>query len=161
MGAESRQEGGRGTQTPKVNDCFWKPCLFEFNWTISRIPIWWRHSFCPYIGNAQWVLSEAVAQRPSWSCNFIKKEAQTQVPSCEFCEISINTLSYRAHVVTASVLWRLSLLFFRWKFSSFLNFMKTWANLTKAALRVAWLKSLQTYFFLWVIKQTVYKFSKI
>ena len=25
----------------KVNGCFWKPCLFEFNWTISQIPIWW------------------------------------------------------------------------------------------------------------------------
>ena len=26
-----------------MNGCFWKPCLFELNWTISRIPIWWRH----------------------------------------------------------------------------------------------------------------------
>ena len=29
------------------------------------------------------------------ACNFIKKETLTQVLSCEFCEISKNTFSYR------------------------------------------------------------------
>ena len=27
-----------------MNGCFWKPCLFKFNWTISRIQIWRRQS---------------------------------------------------------------------------------------------------------------------
>ena len=27
-----------------MNGCFWKPCLFEFNWTIYRMPIWGRQS---------------------------------------------------------------------------------------------------------------------
>ena len=37
------------------------------------------------------------------ACNFIKKEALTQVFSCEFCEISKNTFSYRTPLVAASV----------------------------------------------------------
>ena len=42
------------------------------------------------------------------ACNFIKKETLAQVFSCEFCEISKNTFSYRAPLVTASansLLW--------------------------------------------------------
>ena len=39
----------------------------------------------------------------SQACNFIKKEALTQVFSCQFCEISKNTFSYRTPPVTASV----------------------------------------------------------
>ena len=38
------------------------------------------------------------------TCNFIKKEALAQVFSCEFCEISKNTFSYRTPPVAASVL---------------------------------------------------------
>ena len=38
------------------------------------------------------------------ACNFIKKETQAQVFSCEFCEISKNTFSYRATPVAASML---------------------------------------------------------
>ena len=34
--------------------------------------------------------------------NFIKKEALVQVVSCEFCEISKNTFSYRTLMVAAS-----------------------------------------------------------
>ena len=34
---------------------------------------------------------------------FFKKETLVQVFSCEFCEISKNTFSYRTHPVTASV----------------------------------------------------------
>ena len=37
------------------------------------------------------------------ACNFIKKETLAQVFSCEFCEISKNTLSYRTPPVAASV----------------------------------------------------------
>ena len=60
--------------------------------------------------------------------------------------------------MAASVLWRLRFLFSRWRHSNFLNFMKTWANLTKANLR----KSQQfvklpekTLYFVWV------KFEKV
>ena len=37
------------------------------------------------------------------TCNFIKKETLAQVFSCEFCEISENTFSYRTSLVAASV----------------------------------------------------------
>ena len=36
------------------------------------------------------------------TCNFIKKETLAQVLSCEFCEISKNTFSYRTPLVAAS-----------------------------------------------------------
>ena len=38
------------------------------------------------------------------ACNFIKKETLVQVFSCEFCQISKNTLSYRTPLVAASEL---------------------------------------------------------
>ena len=38
------------------------------------------------------------------ACNFIKKEALAQVFSCEFCEISKNTFSYKTPTVATSVL---------------------------------------------------------
>ena len=37
------------------------------------------------------------------ACNFIKKQTLAQVFSCEFCEISKNTFSYRTPPVAASV----------------------------------------------------------
>ena len=37
------------------------------------------------------------------ACNFIKKETLAQVFSCEFCDISKNTCSYRTPPVGASV----------------------------------------------------------
>ena len=37
------------------------------------------------------------------TCNFIKRETLAQVFSCEFCEISENTFSYRTSLVAASV----------------------------------------------------------
>ena len=36
------------------------------------------------------------------ACNFIKKEALAQVFSCEFCETSKDTFSYRIPLVAAS-----------------------------------------------------------
>ena len=36
------------------------------------------------------------------ACNFIKKEPLAQALSCEFCEISKNTFSYRTAPVAAS-----------------------------------------------------------
>ena len=36
------------------------------------------------------------------ACNFIKKETLAQVFSCEFCEISKNSFSYRTPLVAAS-----------------------------------------------------------
>ena len=38
----------------------------------------------------------------SQACNLIKKETLAQVFSCEFCEISKNTFSYRISLVAAS-----------------------------------------------------------
>ena len=37
------------------------------------------------------------------ACNFIKRETLAQVFSCEFCETSKNTFSYRTPPVAASV----------------------------------------------------------
>ena len=37
------------------------------------------------------------------ACNFIKQEALTQLFSCEFCEISKNTFSYRTPPRVASM----------------------------------------------------------
>ena len=36
------------------------------------------------------------------TCNFIKKEALAELFSCEFCEISMNTFSYRTPPVVVS-----------------------------------------------------------
>ena len=96
--------------------------------------------------------------------------------SCEFCEISNNTFSYRAPPVADSALWRSSFWFSSWRCCSFLTFMKTWTNLTKATLPEAWswhsrskirkitgksgLKFWKLIFFR-VIKQSVYRFSKL
>ena len=38
-------------------------------------------------------------QKEHKACNFIKKETLAQVFSCEFCEISKNTFSYRTTLV--------------------------------------------------------------
>ena len=43
------------------------------------------------------------AQTLPGACNSIKKEALAQVFSCEICEISKNTFSYRALLVAAFV----------------------------------------------------------
>ena len=48
------------------------------------------------------------------ACNFIKTETLTQVFSCEFCEISMNTFFYRTPPVAASVYIFVSL-FISWK----------------------------------------------
>ena len=37
-----------------------------------------------------------------WACNFIKKDNLAQALSCQFCEISKNTFSYRQPLVDAS-----------------------------------------------------------
>ena len=44
------------------------------------------------------------SQEFAGACNFIKKETLAQVISCEFCEISNNTFSYRTPPVAASEL---------------------------------------------------------
>ena len=53
------------------------------------------------------------------ACNFIKKETLAQVFSCEFCETSKYTFSYRTPVA-ASVAPKI-----RFKFNE-MNFMKSW-----------------------------------
>ena len=45
-------------------------------------------------------------QASASACNFIKKETLAHVFSCEFCEISKNTFSYRTPPVAASVFTR-------------------------------------------------------
>ena len=61
---------------------------------------------------ARLVPTEAVVRRCSvkkvflvagQACNFIKKEDLAQLFSCEFCETSKNTFTYRTPLVTASV----------------------------------------------------------
>ena len=47
------------------------------------------------------VFNNVAGLRPQ-ACNFIKKETLAQVFSCEFCNISKNTFSYRTPLVTAS-----------------------------------------------------------
>ena len=41
------------------------------------------------------------------ACNVIEKETQVQVFSCEFCEISENTFSYRTPLEAASAVTKL------------------------------------------------------
>ena len=72
------------------------------------------------------------------ACNFIKRETLAQVFSHKFCQIFKNTFSERTPLVGATVLWQSCFLFFRWRLSSLLNFMKTLTNLTKATLREVW-----------------------
>ena len=98
--------------------------------------------FAHKIGNAYTVkiVSLIKSSRPKVfrSAILLQKETLAQVFSCEFCQVSKNTFSYRTPPVAASVLWRWSFLFSMWRLSSFLNFMKTWANFTKATLREVW-----------------------
>ena len=56
-----------------------------------------------FIEHLQWLLQ---------ACNFIKKETQSQVFSCEFCEISKNTFFHGAPLVAASD-YRFSILNFQ------------------------------------------------
>ena len=42
-------------------------------------------------------------KKETQACNFIKNETLAQVFSCEFCQISKNTFSYRTPPVAASV----------------------------------------------------------
>ena len=60
-------------------------------------------SFAKFTGKhlCQSLFVNKVAGRPE-ACNVIKKEALAQVFSCEFCETSNNTFSYRAPPLAAS-----------------------------------------------------------
>ena len=85
---------------------------------------------------SRWCSGLQVAQRCSGlQC---RKKKTLQVFSYEFCQISKNSLPYRTLLVAASVLWWWSFLFSMWRFSSFLNFKKMWANFIKATLREVW-----------------------
>ena len=86
----------------------------QFRWTSTKVtPIKKQSSWC--------VLSKSFSQKfhknhrktpvpeslflkscRSEACNFIKKESLAQVFSCESCEISKNTFSYRTPLVVAS-----------------------------------------------------------
>ena len=61
-------------------------------------------NFAKFIGKhlcQNLVFNNVAGLRPE-ACNFIKKETLVQVFSCEFCEISRNTFSYRTPPVAAS-----------------------------------------------------------
>ena len=47
-------------------------------------------------------IGHSLRMKSRQACNFIKKETLEQVFSCEFCEISKNTFSYRTPLVAAS-----------------------------------------------------------
>ena len=81
-------------------------CIIKGSWIIK--PVFWRCSlekvFLEISQNSQ----ENTCARVSFSikcspkaCNFIKKETLAQVFSCQFCEISKNTFSYRTLLVAA------------------------------------------------------------
>ena len=44
------------------------------------------------------------------SCNFIKKKIPTRVFSCDYCEIFKDSFFYRTPLVTALVLWTITIL---------------------------------------------------
>ena len=61
-------------------------------------------NFAKFIGKhlcQNLVFNNVAGLRPE-ACNFIKKETLVQVFSCEFCEISRNTFSYRTPPVAPS-----------------------------------------------------------
>ena len=61
-------------------------------------------NFAKFIGKhlCQNLFFNKVAGLRPEPCNFVKKETLAQVFSCEFCEISRNTFSYRTLPVAAS-----------------------------------------------------------
>ena len=80
---------------------------------MTNLPIEPSELSAIYIADVQLHYTEAVAQRFSMKKvfleisqnsqeNFIKKETLARVFSCEFCEISKNTFSYRTPPVPAS-----------------------------------------------------------
>ena len=62
-----------------------------------QIQIWWVEAAT---GGVMW--KKVFLEISQKACNFIKKETLVQVFSCEFCEISKNTFSYRTPPVAAS-----------------------------------------------------------
>ena len=78
--------------------------LIGFNFFIK-----WTHRSCrPGVFSATGVLKKFAKLagkhlcQSLLACKFIKKETVAQVFSCEFCEISKNTLSYRTSPLAAS-----------------------------------------------------------
>ena len=85
-----------------------KNFLFELNEQLSEFQSDDIIVFAHRIGNADTVkiLSFDQSSHPElYSPATILKMTLAQVFSCEFCEVSKNTLSYRAPPVAASVLW--------------------------------------------------------
>ena len=126
-----------------MNGCIIKPCLLLNS--IEQFPKFQSddvNNFCPWSRECFYCENTEFYQKQLPKgvqvCNFIKKETLAQVCSCEYCQISKNTFSYRTSPMAASVLWGWSFLFSMWRLSSFLNFMKTWADFTKATLRESW-----------------------
>ena len=62
---------------------------------ISLHLIWFHEIDTKYVKKETSTVKKKGIQRKPEACNFIKKETLAQVFSCEFCEISKNTFSYR------------------------------------------------------------------
>ena len=72
-----------------------------FRFICSILDIWCIFNFCICKFWYSAFFRNIYIIRPQ-ACNFIKKEILAQVFSCEFCEISKNTFSYRILPVAAS-----------------------------------------------------------
>ena len=95
----------------KVNGCFWKTMFIWIQLTnFPKSNLMKSIIFAHRIGNA-YTVKILTFIRSSHPHNLIKKETLGQVFSCEFCEISKSTFSFRTPPVTASILRQSSFLF--------------------------------------------------
>ena len=70
--------------------------------------LWNRKAFFLGSKNLRTKDQNETATVAALACNFIKKETPAQVFSCEFCEISKNTFSYRTPPVAAFVILKIN-----------------------------------------------------
>ena len=70
-------------------------------WYHFWIKVTFLSLFFEKIQNYSWISSRIFMFFPE-ACNFIKKETLAQVFSCEFCEITKNTFSYKTALVATS-----------------------------------------------------------
>ena len=88
------------------------------------LEIWWQNSQENTCASASFLIKLQ-------ACNFIKKEALALVFSCEFCETSKNTFSYRTPQVAASKIPR---------------FLDSWLVLTD----LQFLRNFSTYIYIYI-----------
>ena len=84
-----------------VQRCSWKKCALRNFTKFTGICV--RVSFLIKLQAHFFGLHKTFwGTTKKWACNFTKKETLTQVFSCDFCEISVNTFSQRTPPVVAS-----------------------------------------------------------